>query len=93
MTQALNSASIRSVLARAPQLAGNALICAGPSCRVCTPIASRLARGHHTGKHSNRIETMYRRLKDWRRFASYHDKCTKIFLSAIAVAVTFMFWL
>ena len=36
---------------------------------------------------------MFGRLKDWRRFASLYDRCRKVFLSAIALAVTVLFWL
>jgi transposase len=33
------------------------------------------------------------RLKDWRRIATRYDRCPKVFLSAIALAATVMFWL
>ncbi len=36
---------------------------------------------------------MFRRLKDWRRVATSYNGCPKIFLSAIALAGTVMFWL
>tara|TARA_R110002012_G_scaffold237600_1_gene411312 strand:+ start:10 stop:183 length:174 start_codon:yes stop_codon:yes gene_type:complete len=42
------------------------------------------------------IETfrvMFGRLKDWRRVATRYDRCPKVFLSAIAIAATVMFWL
>ncbi len=32
-------------------------------------------------------------LTDWRRVATRHDRCPKVFLSAIALAATVMFWL
>jgi transposase len=44
-------------------------------------------------KRRNRIEIMFGRLKDWRRIATRYDKCPKAFLSAVALAVTVMFWL
>ena len=44
-------------------------------------------------KRRNRIEIMFGRLKDWRRVATRYDRCPKIFLSAVALAATVMFWL
>ena len=44
-------------------------------------------------KRRNRIEIMFGRLKDWRRIATRYDRCPKVFLSAIALAATIMFWL
>ena len=44
-------------------------------------------------KRRNRIETMFGRLKDWRRVSPRYDRCPKVFLSAIALAATVIFWL
>lgn len=44
-------------------------------------------------KRRNRIEIMFGRLKDWRRIATRYDRCPKVFLSAVALAATVMFWL
>ena len=44
-------------------------------------------------KRRNRIEIMFGRLKDWRRIATRYDRCPKVFLSAIALAATIIFWL
>jgi transposase len=44
-------------------------------------------------KRRNRIEIMFGRLKDWRRAATRHDRCPKVFLSEVARAATVMFWL
>ena len=44
-------------------------------------------------RHRNRIERMFGRLKDWRRVATRYDRCPKVFLSAIALAATVIFWL
>ncbi|MFQ3253842.1 MAG: transposase [Loktanella salsilacus] len=41
----------------------------------------------------NRIEIMYGRLKDWRRVATRYDRSPNVFLSAIALAATVIFWL
>jgi transposase len=43
-------------------------------------------------KRRNRIEIMFGRLKDWRGAATRDDRCPKAFLSAVALAVTVMFW-
>ncbi len=44
-------------------------------------------------KRRNRIEIMFGRLKDWRRIATRYDRCPKVFLSAVALADTVLFWL
>ena len=44
-------------------------------------------------KRRNRIEIMFGRLKDWRRVATRYDRSPKVFLSAIALAATVLFWL
>jgi transposase len=44
-------------------------------------------------KRRNRIEIMFGRMKDWRRVATRYDRCLKVFLSAVALAATVMFWL
>jgi hypothetical protein len=44
-------------------------------------------------KSRNRIEIMFGRLEDWRRVATRYDRCPEVFLSAVALATTVMFWL
>lgn len=44
-------------------------------------------------KRRNRIEIVFGRLKDWRRVATRHDRCPTVFLSAVALTATVMFWL
>ena len=44
-------------------------------------------------RRRNRIEIMFGRLKDWRRIATRYERCPKVFLSALALAATVMFWL
>ncbi len=44
-------------------------------------------------KRRNRIEIMFGRLKDWRRAATRYNRCPIVFLSAIALAATVIFWL
>ena len=42
---------------------------------------------------SHKIENMSGKLKDWRRIATRYDRCPELFLSAIALAATVLFWL
>jgi len=44
-------------------------------------------------RRRNRIETMFGRLKDWRRVATRYDRCPIVFFSAICLTATVMFWL
>ena len=44
-------------------------------------------------KARHKIENMFGRLKDWRRIATRYDRCPELFLSAIALAATVLFWL
>ena len=44
-------------------------------------------------RRRSRIEIMFGRLKDWRRVATRYDRCPTVFLSAIALAATVIFWL
>lgn len=44
-------------------------------------------------KRRNRIEIMFGCLKGWRRVATRYDRCPKVFLSAIALTATVLFWL
>ncbi len=46
---------------------------------------------HYRQRH--RIENMFARLKDWRRIATRYDRCPELYLSAIALAATVIFWL
>ncbi|PZX10664.1 DDE family transposase, partial [Palleronia aestuarii] len=41
----------------------------------------------------HRIEIMFGRIKDWRRVATRYDRCPEVFLSAIALAATVIYWL
>mgnify|MGYP003669371817 FL=1 len=44
-------------------------------------------------KLRHKIENMFGSLKDWRRIATRYDRCPELFLSAIALAATILFWL
>ncbi|REC55791.1 IS5/IS1182 family transposase, partial [Rhodosalinus sediminis] len=44
-------------------------------------------------KQRHRIENLFARLKDWRRIATRYDKCGELFLSAICIALTVVYWL
>ncbi len=47
----------------------------------------RLDRGRH------KIETLFSRLKDWRRLATRYDRCAHLFRSAILLmTATVLFW-
>ena len=65
--------------------------------RPCIPGRKTLGKAVRNDKRSyrrrNRIDTMFGRLKDWRRVATRYDRCAKPFLSAVALAATVMFWL
>jgi transposase len=41
----------------------------------------------------HKIENSFARLKDWRRIATRHDRCPKVFLSACVLAAVVIFWL
>jgi transposase len=43
-------------------------------------------------RERNRIERMFCRLKDFRRIATRYDKRADIFLSAVCLAATVMWW-
>lgn len=43
-------------------------------------------------RRRSRIEMMSGRLKDWRRVTTRYDRCPKVFLNAITLAATVMFW-
>lgn len=49
--------------------------------------------GKRRYKTRSRIEIMFGRLKDWRRVATRYDTCPNVFLSAVALAATVLFWL
>ena len=36
---------------------------------------------------------MFGRLKDWRRVATHYEKCPKVFVSALGLAASVLFWL
>lgn len=44
-------------------------------------------------RQRHRIENLFARLKDWRRIATRYDRCGELFLSAICIAATVIFWL
>ncbi|WP_437342584.1 IS5 family transposase [Ruegeria arenilitoris] len=41
----------------------------------------------------HRVENLFARLKDWRRIATRYDRCGELFLSAICIAASVIFWL
>ncbi|WP_246811259.1 IS5 family transposase [Mesorhizobium sp. AA22] len=44
-------------------------------------------------RQRHKIENTFARLKDWRRIHTRYDRCAHTFLSAIAFAATFIFWI
>jgi putative transposase len=44
-------------------------------------------------RQRHRIENLFSRLKDWRRIHTRYDRCAHTFLSAIAFAAVFIFWI
>ena len=44
-------------------------------------------------RQRHKIETMFGRLKDWRRIHTRYDRCAHTFMSAICIAATVIFWL
>jgi len=59
----------------------------------CIPARKSCSKTIKYDKRRNRIERMFARLKDWRRISTRYDRCPKVFLSAIALAATIIFWL
>ena len=96
---------LRADTSRATSISPNAFRSSGSACKAlkdkgikpCIP--GRKSRGKpikhdkRRYKRRNRIEIMFGRLKDWRRVATRYDRCPKVFLSAVALAATVMFWL
>ena len=41
----------------------------------------------------HKVENLLARLKDWGRIATGYDHCAPIFLSAVRLAATLIFWL
>ena len=44
-------------------------------------------------RQRHHIENMFAKLKDWRRIATRYCRCADIFLAAIVIAATVIFWL
>ena len=65
--------------------------------RVCIPARSKRRRpathNRKLYKKRCRIENAFARLKDWRALAMRYTRCGDLFLSAIALAATIIFWL
>ena len=54
---------------------------------IVIPHDAKIYRSRH------KIENMFEWLKDWRRVATRYNRCPVIFMSAIALAATVLFWL
>ena len=44
-------------------------------------------------RERHHVENMFGKLKDWRRIATRYDRCADIFMAAITLAATVIFWL
>ena len=55
--------------------------------KVPIPHDRTLYRQHH------KVESMFGRLKDWRRSHTRYDRCAHTFMSAICIAAAVIFWL
>lgn len=44
-------------------------------------------------KQRHKVENMFSKLKDWRRIATRYDRCADIYLAAITIAATLIFWI
>lgn len=44
-------------------------------------------------RQRHKIENLFARLKDWRRIHTRYDRCAHTFMSAIAFAAVFIFWI
>lgn len=55
--------------------------------KVAIPHDPTLCKARH------KIETMFARLKGWRRIATRYDRCADIFMSACARAALAIFWI
>lgn len=44
-------------------------------------------------KQRHKIENMFAKLKDWRRIATRYDRCADIFMAAITLAATIIWWI
>jgi len=51
------------------------------------PYSKRLYKLRH------KVENLFAKLKDWRRIATRYDRCAHIFLSAVLLGATLIFWL
>ena len=63
--------------------------------RPCVPPRCCRKKPVHDHKRLDRrchkIETLFSRLKDWRRLATRYDRCAQVFCSAILLAATVLF--
>jgi transposase len=69
----------------------------GRGVRVCIPARSGrnrpAAHNRRLYRKRHRIENAFARLKDWRSIAMRYTRCGDLFLSAIALAASVIFWL
>ena len=44
-------------------------------------------------KQRHKVEKAFAKIKDWRRVATRYDRCADIFMAAITIAATIIFWI
>lgn len=44
-------------------------------------------------KQRHKVEDTFAKIKDWRRIATRYDRCADIFMAAITIAATIIFWM
>ena len=63
----------------------------------CIPSRWNPTRGSLTARGCTRcaikVENLFAKLKDWQPIATRYDRCAHIFLSAVLLAATLIFWL
>jgi len=73
----------------------NALKARGITACIPSKINHKISITHDRSLYRQRhkIENMFGKLKDWRRFHTRYDRCAHTFFSAICIAATVIFWI
>ncbi len=70
---------------------------AGRPIEACIPSKPnrtiRIPHGRVLCRKRHRIETMFGKLKHWRRIHTRYDRCAHTFMPAIAIAAIVIFWI
>ena len=71
-------------------------VLAGRGITRCIPRAKRRLPATYRKtlyRQRHKVESMFAKLKDWRRISMRYDRCAHTFFSAICIAATVVFWL